>query len=89
MEIMLTFLSAVQCAFTEAPRPYLENYLLQHEIYNQSIDDSLYRLPSCNGTDVGATTSGHYRSYSTDFELGCPLRQRSVSEGEALKQHKR
>jgi len=89
MEIMLTFLSAVQCAFAEAPRPYLENYLLQHEIYNQSIDDSLYRLPNCNGADVGAATSGHYRSYSTDFELGCPLRQRSVSEGEALKQHKR
>ena len=88
MEILLTFLSAVQCAFAEIPRPYIEDYLL-HEIDNQSMDDLLYRLPSCNAVDGSSTIAGHSRSYSTDFELGYPHRQRSVSDGDALKQHKR
>ena len=88
MEILLTFLSAVQCAFAESPRPFLEDYL-GHDIDNQSMDDLLYRLPGCHVADIGSTMAGHSRSYSTDFELGYPLRQRSVSEGEALKQHKR
>ena len=88
MEILLTFLSAVQSAFAEIPKPYLEDYIF-NEMDNQSMDDLLLCLPSCNAAHMGSTLAGHSRSYSTDFELGYPLRQRSVSEGEVLKQHKR
>lgn len=84
MEILLTFLAAVQSAFSETPKPYLEDYLL-NEMDNHSMDDMLLRLPSCRD----APMTGHSRSYSTDFELGYPLRQRSISEGEVLRQHKR
>ena len=88
MEILLTFLAAVQCAFAEAPKPYLEDYLL-NDMDNQSMDDLLLRLPSCTAAGIETTMTGHSRSFSTDFELGYPLRQRSISEGEILKQHKR
>ena len=88
MEILLTFLSAVDCAFSEAPKPFLEDFLLT-DMNNQSIDDLRLHLPHCNIAAGTSTIAGHNRSYSTDFDLGYPLRQRSVSENTNLKTHKR
>ncbi|XP_065059033.1 protein furry homolog-like isoform X2 [Rhopilema esculentum] len=87
MEILLTFLSAVSCAFAEAPKPHFEDFLYSG-MDNQSMDDLLLRLPGCRAIDSAMT--GHSRSYSTDFQLGYPLRQRSGSEGHLLtNNHKR
>ena len=89
MEILLTFLSAVDFAFSEAPKPYIEDFLLP-DMNNQSMDDIRLHLPQCVAGSANPTMSGHNRSYSTDFELGYPLRQRSSSDSPALiKHHKR
>eukprot|EP00794_Sanderia_malayensis_P007422 gene7422-8242_t len=88
MEILLTILSAVDGAFSEAPKPYLEDFLLSKMSNQVSMDDLRLHMPHYKLSDSSAMT-GHSRSYSTDFDLGYPLRHRSSVDNPNLKTHKR
>ncbi len=88
MEILLTFLSAVDCAFSEPAKPFLEDYRMS-DMSNQSTDDLRASLPNYTNFENTSGLAGHSRSLSTDFDLGYPIRQRSASDSQNLKSHKR